>query len=113
MDFPDGKATPTTPTTTHFNPDVSLPAGAVFADVRDGTDPLRVVVGPNRGITDSDVKIWTTAIQRTDGRVAQEPEAPEIHIHAIWENGLNSDQARELAAVLLEAAAEVDRWVSE
>jgi len=28
-------------------------------------------------------------------------------------NPLNSDQARELAAVLLDAAAEIDRWAAK
>jgi hypothetical protein len=98
-------------TTTNPRPDIPLPPGAVFGDVWEGDDPERVIMGLNRGITDSDVIVWTTAIQRADGRVAPEqPEPPHVHIQTTWEDGLNSDQARELAAALLEAAAELDRW---
>ena len=32
-----------------------------------------------------------------------------IHVQGAWD-GMNSDQARELAAALLEAATEVDGW---
>jgi hypothetical protein len=83
---------------THAN--VPLPAGAALADIWEGDDPQRVIMGPNRGITDSDVIVWTTAIQSAGGRIYDGPEPPLVHIHGDPE--LNSDQARELAAVLLE-----------
>jgi hypothetical protein len=93
-------------------PDVPLPAGAAFADIWEGTDPKRVIMGPDRGVTDSDVRIWTTAIQRTDGGIDSEPEPPQVHIEADTDrSGLSSDQARELAAALLEAAAQLDGWL--
>jgi hypothetical protein len=38
------------------------------------------------------------------------PEPPLVHFQHNTDSGLNSDQCRELAAVLLEAAAELDRW---
>jgi hypothetical protein len=88
--------------------DVPLPPGAVFADIWKGHDPERVVSGPRRGITDADVVVWTTSIQRADGRISTEPEPPLVHISRGVE--LNSDQARELAALLLEIAAQMDRW---
>jgi hypothetical protein len=91
-------------------PDVPLPPGAVRADVWEGTDPERVVRGRDLGITDSDVTIWTTAIQRADGRIASEPEPPLVHIQHNTDSGLNSDQCRELAAVLLGLAAQLDGW---
>jgi hypothetical protein len=97
-------------TTTNPSPDVPLPVGAVAADIWEGADPERVVMGPNRGITDTDVLIWTTAIQRADGRIDDRPEPPLLRISGHVE--LNSDQARELAAVLLEDAAEMDAWVA-
>jgi len=101
-----------TATTTNPYRHVPLPVGAVFGDVWEGDDPERVIMGPNRGVTDSDAIVWTTTIQRADGGISLEPEPPHIHIQTIWEDGLNSDQARELAAVLLEAAAEMDGWAA-
>ncbi len=35
-------------------PDIPLPAGAVFGDAWEGDDPQRVIMGPLRGITDTD-----------------------------------------------------------
>jgi hypothetical protein len=96
----------TTPTTPF--PQVPLPPGAVRADVWEGDGPQRVVMGQTRGITDSDFTVWTSAIQCADGRIDSEP--PEVHIAGDTDSGLNSDQARQLAAALLEAAAEMDVW---
>ena len=97
--------------TTNPHPDVPLPDGAVFGDIWEGDDPERVVTGPRRGITDAETIIWTSAIQRADGRIAPEhPDRPLVHIDQCADIGLNSDQARELASVLLETADEVDRW---
>ncbi|MFN3004591.1 hypothetical protein [Mycolicibacterium wolinskyi] len=44
-----------------------------------------------------------------DGRIID----PHVRIDIDWadEGGLNSDQARELAALLLESAALIDGWV--
>jgi hypothetical protein len=95
-----------TRTTAITHPNVPLPAGAALADIWEGEHPQRVIMGPNRGITDSDVIVWTTAIQSADGRIDDGPEPPLVHIHGDPE--LNSDQAREPAAVLLECAAEMD-----
>jgi hypothetical protein len=92
---------------------VPLPVGAVFANVWEVDDPLplRLVTGPNRGVTGSDVHVWTSAIQWADGGIAQQqPEPPRVHIGGEIE--LSSDQARELAAVLLDAADEIDRWAT-
>jgi hypothetical protein len=47
-------------------------------------------------------------MQRTDGRIYSESEPPRVHIEG--DVDLSSDQARELSAVLLEAAAELDGW---
>ncbi len=101
----------TSTTTTNPYPDIPLPAGAVFGDIWEGDDPERVIMGPTRGITDTDITIWTSAIQRADGRIAPEqPEPPRVHVEGAVD--LNSDQARELAAILLEAAADVDGWTT-
>jgi hypothetical protein len=94
----------------HPTSDIPLPAGAAFGDTWEGDGPQRVVMGPTRGITDSDFTVWTSAIQCADGRIDSEP--PEVHIAGDTDSGLNSDQARELAAALLEAAGELDGWTS-
>jgi hypothetical protein len=65
-------------------------------------------MGQKRGITDAGVVIWTTSIQSADGRISTEPEPPLVHITGGVE--LNSDQARELGALLLEIAAQMDGW---
>jgi hypothetical protein len=95
-------------TTAKPSPNVPLPPGAVVAEIWEGDGPQRVIMGPHRGITDSDAVIWTTAIQLADGRVAPEPEPPLVHIYG--DASLNSDQARELASALRECAAEMDGW---
>jgi hypothetical protein len=93
--------------------DVALPAGAVFGDAWEGDDLKRIVMGPDRGITDSGVIVWTSAVQSAQGRITSEqPEPPQVHIEG-GALGLNSDQARELASVLLEAADEMDSWSSQ
>jgi hypothetical protein len=61
-------AVPTTTTNPH--PDVPLPVGADFGDIwaRVGhEDAHRVIMGNNRGVTDSDVIVWASAIQFWDG----------------------------------------------
>jgi hypothetical protein len=97
-------------TTTKPSPEVPLPPGAVLGDIWEGDDPQRVIMGPDRGITDSDAIIWTTAMQSADGRITSEPYPPHVHIQHNTDGGFNSDQARQLAAALLEAAAEMDVW---
>jgi hypothetical protein len=99
--------------TTNPHPDIPLPAGAVFGDIwqGQGDDIYRVIMGANRGVTDSDVVIWTSAIRFWDGSLDTdgEVETPAVHIDGDTDR-LNSDHARELASALVEAAAEVDRW---
>jgi hypothetical protein len=99
-------------TTTNPRPDVTLPPGATHADSWQ-PDGYRIIGGPDRGITDTDVSIWTSAFQRSDGQIDVEPEAAEgPRVHVQGDVDLNSDQARELASALLEAAAEIDAWAS-
>src|SRR4051794_15743058 len=103
----------TATTTTNPFPDIPLPAGADFADMWEGRgdDIHRVVMGVNRGVTDSDVIVWSSAIQFWDASIDTDNviDPPAVHIDGAVGN-LNSDQARELAAALLEAAAECDGW---
>lgn len=85
---------------------IPLPTGAVFADTWEGDH--RVVMGSSRAITGTDVTVYTTATQSVDGRVEDRPWPPLVRIDG--DVDLNSDQCRELAAVLLEVASEMDGW---
>jgi hypothetical protein len=96
-------------TTTTPHPDVPVP---------DGSEPVRAwdlegyrdLYGFDRTVTDHEVRVYAFGSQATDGTIYDR----SVHI-ADGENAgpiLNSDQARELAAALLAAAAEVDGWQS-
>uniref|UniRef100_UPI00389AD446 hypothetical protein n=1 Tax=Mycobacterium sp. HUMS_1102779 TaxID=3383487 RepID=UPI00389AD446 len=96
-----------TTTTPNRSPNVALPVGTVEADRWEDIDaqPWRTVTFLRHQVTDSDARASMNACQHADGRI-DEYEVVVIGDH------LNSDQARELAAVLLEAAAEIDRQVT-
>lgn len=94
-------------TTTNPYPAVPLPAGAAKAAAWETDDPIpsRCVYGIPRGVTDTKIVVEASASQWADGSVEQ------LCIDLTGANRvLNSDQARELAAALLEAAAEIDGW---
>ena len=95
-------------TATNPIPDVPLPAGAV--DCRDWEDtetrPWRTVAFVSRRVTDHQAHIEMCACQYVDGNL----DDFEIVIVGADFEKLNSDQAREMAAALLEAAAELDGW---
>ena len=91
---------------------VPLPAGAVFADDWQPEDPqpYRVIMGADRGIDGRDLRVRTSAIQFADGRIdGGRIERPGVHVDDIGDHTLTAGQARELAAVLLAAADEVER----
>jgi hypothetical protein len=101
------------PTTTTPFPNVPLPAGTRADTWQDDEPPYRVIFGADRTIPDHAVRVSPAAIQFTDGSF-DDVEAPSVSVlNGDTDTGinLNSDQARELAAVLLEAAAELDGWV--
>jgi hypothetical protein len=101
-------------TTTAPVPDIPLPAGAEFGDEWDPDDLHRVIMGAERHVTDSDVVVWTSAIQFADGSIddaACGGESPQVNLGGNH-GELNSDQARELAAAILEAANEIDGWTA-
>lgn len=101
-------------TTSTTPPDVPLPAGATSPDgwQPDDSGPYRAIFGDDRCVTDHDAIVWTSAVQFADGAVTASPLGePYVYVDCVGiDRGLNSDQARELAAALLEAAAELDRW---
>jgi hypothetical protein len=63
----------------------------------------RVVYGANRGITDYDVIVWTSAVQYADGTLddGSDSEQPSVHVDIAAANGMSSSQARELAVLLV------------
>jgi hypothetical protein len=93
-------------------PDVPVPPGA-----RPDTwqNDHRVLLGEVRGIdgVDTDlVCVQVTAVQFFDGRIddGSVHEPPHVYLR---DDALSAAQARELAALLIAAADEVDGWVSE
>ena len=98
-------------------PNVPLPARALDADTWQPGDsqPYRVVFGAYRDITDDhDAVVSTSAVQWADGSIDDgRIEAPSLVILGTGaETTFSSDQARKLAAVLIEAAAELDGWAA-
>lgn len=89
------------------------------ADVVGGWEgnPLRrLVFGVDRTVTDSEVRVYTLVSQNADGSIEQsavdaDPSVCVADGERLGLGRLNSDQARELASALLEAAAELDEWV--
>jgi hypothetical protein len=96
---------------------VPLPTGADTCDDWQGDDPqpYPVIFGADRKVTDHALTVSPSAVQWLDGTVDDgNIEAPLVYVFNLGEgNPLNSDQARELAAVLLDAAAEIDRWAAK
>jgi len=82
----------------------------------DGGQPWRSVFGVDRLITDSKIRVYPTVVQLADGSIEDSGfSSPNVSIsnnEYDTLSGLNSDQARELAAALLECAAELDGWVA-
>jgi hypothetical protein len=73
----------------------------------DETRDFRLIHSADRQITDSRSCVRLCATQYSDGSL------DDLGIEVFGDdNDLNSDQARELAAVLLEAADELDRWAA-
>jgi hypothetical protein len=99
--------------------DVTLPPGVARVnhwEPEGDQAHYRFIVGPTRRVTDHSIRVSVHAFQWSDGTLDDGDilSAPGIAIHdADACAPLNSDQARELAAALLEAAAEFDSWVAE
>jgi hypothetical protein len=94
--------------------DVPTPAGAEFVDTWQEHDPqpYRILLGAKRSIEGHDAKVWTSVAQFADGSIDQGGtiEPPHVHAGLDDEDGMTADQARQLAAALIEAAAELDGW---
>lgn len=102
-------------TTADLSPDVAPPPGTDLACRWEGDPAYRTVFGVDRTVTDSTARVYTCAVQLADGSLDDGTiDAPSIAVCDGERDGLtlNSDQARELASVLLQAAAELDGWVT-
>ena len=102
-------------TTADLSPDVAPPPGTDFACPWEGNPAYRTVFGVDRAVTDSTARAYTAAIQLADGSLDDGAiAAPSVYVCDGNQDGmaLNSDQARELASALLQAAAELDGWVT-
>lgn len=99
-----------TSTITRLAPEVPLPAGAAHVAPWEHDQPMpsRPFFGVPRGISGRTIVVGTAGHQWADGSIESVASIEIIgHLH-----GLNSDQARELASALLQAADEVDGWVA-
>jgi hypothetical protein len=97
-------------------PDVPAPAGA-RPDTwqEDVPQPYRILLGDVRGIDGRDidhVSVQPTAVQFSDGRVDDGSVHEPPHVY-LCDDGLTAMQARDLAALLIAAADEVDRWAAK
>lgn len=96
--------------------DIPLPPGAHTYDDWQDSDPqpYRVIIGADRTVTDHPLRVSPSAVQWRDGTVDDgRIEGPQVYVFDLGEgNPLNIDQARELAAALLAAAAEIDGWAT-
>ncbi|BCI52901.1 hypothetical protein NIIDNTM18_21790 [Mycolicibacterium litorale] len=100
-------------------PSITPPAGAdlvcQWEDHIEGQQPYRAIYGADRHITDHDATVYSAVTQLADGTLEDSDElSPGIYVcqgDRDCLSKLNSDQARELAAALLECAAELDGWV--
>ena len=103
-------------TTTPTAPDAPLPEGARCSDdwQPDTPQAYRIIHGETRGVVGYDgLVVWTAATQFADGALDVDRDPPTVSIDGlIWEHGLTSGQARELAATLIEASDELDGWVT-
>lgn len=90
-----------------FGADDEWEAGRILS--KDEIRAWRLIYSHNRKVTDHDARVSIRAIQYSDGSLDDDLEL--IVIGASGDDPLNSDQARELAAAILDAAAQLDRLV--
>jgi hypothetical protein len=102
-------------TTTNPYPDVVTAPGAATstAGADDDPQPYRIILGADRSIVDHPLEVRTSSVRWADATVDDgRIEPPPVWVYDVGESKpLNSDQARELASALLQAAHEIDRWM--
>lgn len=105
-------------TTIHqpLSPEVAPPAGADLICDWEGNPAYRTICGADRHITDHKATVYPMVCQLADGAIVDsELSSPGIYVcqgDRDCLDKLNIDQARELAAALLECVAVLDGWVA-
>ena len=66
-------------------------------------------MGADRTIDDHELVVWISAVQHADRSLRE----VVVHVDTPGNDHMTSDQARALAAQVLEAADEVDRWTHD
>lgn len=111
-------------TTTTSSPDVPLPDGARALDdwepghklYENESRSFRLISGRSRRLGDH-TETWVRAFQFSDGSIdlgsGHPADGPVVIVEGGSDNGLTSEQARQLAAQILEAADELDRWATQ
>jgi hypothetical protein len=96
-------------------PDVPLPAGAMSLGdwVADDPHPAwRLIEAPYRGIDGYQAIVRPEAIQYADGSLDIGRDGPTVNVHILEDNGMTPQQARALAALIVEAADQADAWAA-
>jgi hypothetical protein len=101
-----------TPMTTAYHHASDAKDGDIWEDDTPPRLSYRVIYGVPRGVTGHELALQTSAIQYSDGGINTTDDPPQVSIYMHEASALTSDQARELAASLIEAADEVDGWVA-
>jgi hypothetical protein len=93
----------------------NIPAGFRADEWQNDTPlPYRVLFGELRGVEGVDinhVNVQPTAVQFSDGRIDDGSVHEPPHVY-LWDDALTTKQARELAALLIEAADQIDGWLA-
>ncbi|MCV7210340.1 hypothetical protein [Mycolicibacterium canariasense] len=100
-------------------PSIAPPVGAdlvgQWEDHIEGQQAYRGICGADRHITDHEATVYPMVVQLADGSIQDdEVSSPGIYVCQGDRDclpRLNVDQARELAAALLDCVTELDRWV--
>jgi len=95
--------------------DVPLPIGAETSDLwTDWNNECRVIFTPDHAVGDTDLVVYASAVQLTDGTVdngtGTTHEPPRVWLGE--RGGMSSVQARELAQTLMRLADIVDQWAA-
>lgn len=92
--------------------DVAAPAGATaeeWCDL-DYPQPYRAVRGDEHRV-DNVALVYAYGIQYPDGRIDVDDDRPTVRVDVLTDEGLTSDQARQLATAITAAARTIDGWV--
>lgn len=95
--------------------EVTPPAGAQADAWQDNNgQSYRTIYGAARGVADRpDISLSPAAVQFADGTVdnGDQLEPPVVYVEFDSERGLTASDAQALATALVDAAADLDRWL--